>query len=285
MPESILLIDDNAPYRKLLRKALAKEGYQVLEAGDAETALEVIRRAPVDVIVADVVLPGMDGIELIERARAIQPQLLAIVMTGHRTNERVAAALRNKACDLLLKPFEFEDLKAAVQSALGRREACQFEVISATPNWIEIRVPCDLRAVEPIGNFITELECNLPRETREAIGEAFREMLSNAIEHGGKCDPTQRVDIKWIRLKHAILYSIKDPGEGFDITSIEHAAVGNPAGEPLRHLKVREEKGLRPGGFGIMLASQAIDELIYNEKHNELILVKYVEEENEGVEG
>ena len=282
MANTILLVEDNVLYRRILRDALAAEGFNLLEASDGETALDIANRETVDLLVTDVVLPGMDGIELMDRARAANSKLLAIVMTGHGASETVIAALRSKACDFLAKPFEIEELKEAVHNAFRRRDTCQIEVVSATSKWIELRVPCDLSAVEPVRNFITELGCDLPKETRRAIGEAFHEMLSNAIEHGGKCDPSQRVDIKWLRLKRAIIYSIKDPGEGFDIEKIEHAAVSNPAGDPYRHMKVREEKGLRPGGFGIMLASQVIDELIYNEKHNELLLVKYVDDKQNG---
>ncbi|HEU4391435.1 MAG TPA: response regulator [Blastocatellia bacterium] len=282
MESTILLVEDNALYRRLLRDALVADGFNLLEASDGENALEIVGNQPVDLLITDVVLPGMDGIELIDQARAIKPKLLAIVMTGHGASETVIAALRSKACDFLSKPFEIEDLKQAVHNAFRRRDICDIEVVSATSNWIEIRVPCDLSAVDPVRNFITELGCDLPKDTRRAIGDAFHEMLSNAIEHGGKCDPSQRVDIKWLRLKKAIIYSIKDPGEGFDIEKIEHAALANPAGDPVRHMKVREQKGLRPGGFGIMLASQAIDELIYNEKRNELLLVKYVDDSQRG---
>jgi anti-sigma regulatory factor (Ser/Thr protein kinase) len=73
------------------------------------------------------------------------------------------------------------------------------------------------------------------------------------------------------------MFSIKDPGEGFDVRQIQHAAFANPEDQPFRHMQVRQEKGLRPGGFGIMLAAQVIDELIYNERHNELIFVKYID--------
>jgi anti-sigma regulatory factor (Ser/Thr protein kinase) len=161
---------------------------------------------------------------------------------------------------------------------MNRSIGCKIDVISATSNWIEIRLPCDLSAVEPIQKLMTELDCKLPKETREAIGSVFRELLNNAIEHGGKCDLTKQVEVKYIRLKRAILYSIKDPGEGFDLKEIEHAAVANPHDDPVRHMEVRQQKGLRPGGFGILLSSQFVDELIYNEKHNELIFVKYVDE-------
>jgi DNA-binding response OmpR family regulator len=272
-----LIVEDNAPYRRLLKQALNADGYLVIDVDDARAALEAIGKQQVDVMLADVVLPGMDGIELIDRAREVQPGLQSIVMTGHGANETVIAALRSKACDFLSKPFAMDELRAAVRNALSHPATCEIQVVSAKPDWIEIRVPCDLSAVEPVQNFITELDCNLPREVRQAIGEAFREMLINAIEHGGKCDPSNLVEVKWVRLKRAILYSIKDPGEGFDMRRVPHAAFANPEDDPYRHLKVREKQGLRPGGFGIMLARQAIDELIYNEKHNELILVKYID--------
>jgi CheY-like chemotaxis protein/anti-sigma regulatory factor (Ser/Thr protein kinase) len=277
MANSVLLVEDNALYRRILRDALAAEGYDVSEAGDGESALRILEKERIDLLLTDIVLPGMDGIELMEQSRTLNPRSLAIVMTGHGTSETVIAALRNRACDFLAKPFEVEELREAVANAFRRRDLCDIEIVSAVPDWIEILVPCDLNAVEPVRNFITELDCDLPRETRKGIGDAFHEMLSNAIEHGGKCDPSQKVQIKWVRLKKAVIYSIKDPGEGFDITQIGHAALANPADEPYRHMKLREERGLRPGGYGIILASQAIDELIYSEKRNELMLVKYID--------
>ncbi|HEV2663511.1 MAG TPA: ATP-binding protein, partial [Blastocatellia bacterium] len=95
-------------------------------------------------------------------------------------------------------------------------------------------------------------------------------------EHGGKLDPTKYVEVLCVLLKRAIIYWIKDPGEGFDPSALEHAAVNNPAGDPFRHVSVRDEKGLRAGGFGILMADQLVDELVYNERRNEVMFVKYL---------
>ena len=237
----------------------------------------MLNSEPVDLLLTDIMMPGMTGIELLERARQIRPDLRAIVMTGHKTSEAVIGALRNRACEFLEKPFRTEELLEAVRLVMSAHSGLQIEIISDRPDWIELRVPCDLSAVEPIQKFLGHLHDHIPKETREAVGAVFRELLNNAIEHGGKCDPAKRVEIKYIHLKRAILYSIKDPGEGFNIKDIEHAAFANPPGQPTKHMEVRQELGLRPGGFGIMLASQVIDELVYNEKHNELIFVKYID--------
>lgn len=278
MATTLLLAEDDAISRKMYSQVLEAEGYHVIDVGDGAAALDVLQSEAVDLLVTDVVMPGMDGLELIERAREIQPQVRAIVITGLKTDNAVIGAFRSKACDFLSKPFHIEELIESVASAMKRDIACEIEIISEKPEWIELRVPCDLNAVEPIQKFLAELQGNLPKETRDAIGSVFRELLNNAIEHGGKLDISKRVEVKYIRLKRAILYSIKDPGEGFDIQQVQHAAFANPDNEPFRHMQVRQEKGLRPGGFGIMLASQVIDELIYNEKHNELIFVKYLDD-------
>ncbi|HSO76474.1 MAG TPA: ATP-binding protein, partial [Blastocatellia bacterium] len=221
---------------------------------------------------------GMSGIDLLVRARELKPELRAIELTGSHTAEIALGALRNRACDFLCKPFHLQELTDTVHEVMSRNAETEIEVISDKADWIELRVPCDLAAVEPIQRFMAQLHDNLPQDTRDAISQVFREMLSNAIEHGGKLDRSKKVDVKYIRLKRAIIYSIRDPGEGFNLGDIEHAAVANPEDNPFRHMEVRQEKGLRPGGFGILLASQVIDELIYNERHNELIFVKYIDD-------
>jgi anti-sigma regulatory factor (Ser/Thr protein kinase) len=150
------------------------------------------------------------------------------------------------------------------------------EIISAVPEWVELRVPCDRAAISPLLKLLAQLDADLPQEIGEAIGYAFREMLSNAVEYGGRLDPEQRVEIRFVRLKRAVICRIKDPGEGFDPARLQHAAINNPNDDPLRHAFAREEKGLRAGGFGILLTSQLVDELVYNERHNELLFVKYL---------
>jgi anti-sigma regulatory factor (Ser/Thr protein kinase) len=101
-------------------------------------------------------------------------------------------------------------------------------------------------------------------------------MLMNAIEHGAHFKATQHVSISYIRAKQMVLCRVKDPGEGFSFEELSHAAVSNPSSEPIRHEAIREEKGLRPGGFGILLTKNIIDELIYGETGNEVVLIKYL---------
>ena len=72
------------------------------------------------------------------------------------------------------------------------------------------------------------------------------------------------------------MYRLDDPGPGFDLNNLKHAALNNPEEDPMAHMKAREEKGLRPGGLGLLLTQQMVDELVYNESRNEVVLIKYL---------
>jgi anti-sigma regulatory factor (Ser/Thr protein kinase) len=113
-------------------------------------------------------------------------------------------------------------------------------------------------------------------QVREDVASAYRELLMNAIEHGGKSDPRKRVRTSLIRTSRALVVHIHDPGTGFSLDMLPHAAISNPADSPVRHLEVRAEGGLRPGGFGIMMTRKLVDDLIYNERGNSVLFIKYL---------
>ena len=105
---------------------------------------------------------------------------------------------------------------------------------------------------------------------------AFREILLNAMEHGAAFNPEQVVDVTGIRTARSMLIYVRDPGAGFRRESLDHAAIANPQ-DPAAHIAKREAEGMRPGGFGMMMAAGTVDELIYNEIGNEVLLIKYLD--------
>jgi anti-sigma regulatory factor (Ser/Thr protein kinase) len=180
------------------------------------------------------------------------------------------------SCAFLAKRSNGAEADDALTPALAACLSAGIEVVSVRPEWVELRVPCDLAVISPLQELVTQLEAGLSPELGEAISCAFREMLCNAVEYGGHLDPTALVEVRLVRLKRAFICRIKDPGDGFDLSSLDHAAINNPNDNPVRHAFVREEKGLRGGGFGILLASQLVDDLVYNERHNEVLFIKYL---------
>ncbi len=108
------------------------------------------------------------------------------------------------------------------------------------------------------------------------MAQAFHELLMNAIEWGGKLDPKRRVRISYLRAKRMLMYRIADPGPGFKFADLDHAAITH-GDSPIEHGLIREQKGLRPGGFGLVLVKAKVDELLYNEAQNEVVFVKYLD--------
>ncbi|HKH72404.1 MAG TPA: ATP-binding protein [Vicinamibacterales bacterium] len=137
-------------------------------------------------------------------------------------------------------------------------------------------MPCTRDAADRIQSFVQQLETDLPAETRDSVGLAFRELLLNGIEWGGQLNPAKKVRVACLRTRRMLLYRIADPGLGFNFDDLSHAAIHSAPGD-IAHDDVRHEKGLRPGGFGLVLIRAIADELIYNERQNEVVFVKYLD--------
>ena len=119
----ILIVDDNEVFRRPLQRAVEAAGFEVVAVPSAEDALEVLDGSPVDVLLTDHRLPGMDGVQLITRIKATHPALAIIVMTAYGTSESAVEARRRGADDYLLKPFEVPDLLRALHRALDQQKS------------------------------------------------------------------------------------------------------------------------------------------------------------------
>lgn len=274
----ILIVDDDRTTRHLLAMQLRAAGYRVALAGDGRRALARVRREKFDLVLLDVWMPGMDGLELLARLGDEPSRPRVVVMTADDASETLLRAIRQRAYRFLSKPVEPAQLVEVVRSVLAASpELRPIEVVSARPDWVELVVPCQRESAERIREFLAHLDSDLPEAVRTRVGQAFGELLMNAIEWGGKLDPSQSVRISCLRARRMLLYRIADPGQGFSFESLTHSALANPDDRPTDHMLVRESKGLRPGGFGLLMARQLVDELLYNEKQNEVVFVKYLD--------
>jgi hypothetical protein len=152
-------------------------------------------------------------------------------------------------------PFEREALIEMVREAM--KSPCWddgIEVFSGTPAWVSLAARCDIQTANRLVQFLRGVrDPTIPEADREAIVASFREISSRAVA-----------------------MRVKDPGQGFSLEELRHAAINSPAGDLFSHVAVREEKGLGPGGFGLLFAKKQVDDLIYNEKGNEALLIKYI---------
>ena len=275
--KQVLVVDDDRALRHALSAMLDNAGFAIAEAGDGVSALTQIQDHRFDLVILDLGLPGIGGLDILSEIQTLEFPPKVIIVTSDDTPATVLQAIRDNAYQYVVKPTPPKIIVEMVERLFAAPTLRPIEVVSARPDWLELVAPCDLETAERIQTFIEKLDAGLPGEIRDSIGQAFRELLLNAVEWGGQLDPNRTVRIACLRTKRMILYRIADPGPGFSPETLTHAAISNRPDEPYGHMMVREEKGLRPGGFGLLMTRTLVDELIYNEAHNEVVFVKYLD--------
>jgi anti-sigma regulatory factor (Ser/Thr protein kinase)/CheY-like chemotaxis protein len=271
-----LVVDADPQIQTLLVRVLEPGSWAVLSVPDNLAALAAARSRAFDLIVTSDKTSGREDIELLRQIRRVRPHTRLIILAGEGTPSDVIASMRERAFSYFSKPFSLDTLAEMIRLATeGPSWDDGIEVVSGTPELIRILARCDVKTADRLVHFLNEI-AELPDPEKNQVATAFREMLLNAIEHGGRLDPNQYVEIEYVRARRMVTCHITDPGPGFTLDEIPHAAIANPADNPIRHIAVREEQGLRPGGFGVLLAQQLVDELIYGQNGNEVLLIKYL---------
>jgi CheY-like chemotaxis protein/anti-sigma regulatory factor (Ser/Thr protein kinase) len=275
--KQILIVDDDPVAHELLTAMLRAEGRDIDHASDGQEALAQLLARPYDLVLTDIHMPGMDGLTLLQRIREVRPETAVVVMTAESTPEHVVDSIRQQAYSYLSKPLSSSTVRETVFRALSRlSDPGDIEVSSARPGWISLQLRCKMDVAERLTQFFSELGADLSTQERDDVCTAFRELLMNAIEHGGHSDPEQKVSLTYVRTARSIIYYIRDPGEGFSFDKLQHAAISNPEDAPFEHAELRAQLGIRPGGFGILLTRKFADEVLYSQKGNEVLLIKYL---------
>ena len=274
----VLVIGNEAQVSREIGGALSAGDFPMeYSAGHADT-LQRLRVRSFGVVITNPDSTVEEDLALLDEMRTIRPGVKCIVLARHSTPDEVIAALRARVFACFTPPFDPGEIAHLARSAASDSQwRDDIQVLSARPGWVSVRVNCRLLSAERLMTFAKELSAQLPEDTRLEIMQAFREILLNAMEHGAAFNPEQVVEVTGVRTVRSMVFYIRDPGAGFRRESLTNAAIANPADDPTAHIVQREAEGLRPGGYGLLLASGTVDELIYNEIGNEVLLVKYVD--------
>lgn len=271
-----LVVDADPQVTAALRNVFNAKGWDIVHAPDNSSALRFIEANPFDLVVTSTATTGKQDVDLLRKIRRVRPHVRLIILTDQNTPADVITAIRERAFSYFSKPFTTSSLEEMVRSAATAPVWDDgIELVSATPQWISIAARCEIATADRLVQFFQEMS-DLPHPEREDVATAFREMLLNAMEYGGNFDPNQYVEVSYVRTNKSIICRIKDPGQGFSLEEILHVAVNNPSHDPIRHTLFREAQGLRPGGYGVLLTKHLVDDLLYSQKGNEVLLVKYL---------
>lgn len=273
----VLLIGNHSEFARALETSSSLAGCRIVAAAGNVDAVRHVRTQAVDVVLTDPDTPVQDDLSLLEELRASRPGLRAIVLAPAAAPAEFIAAIRSRVFACFVAPFDVSsvaDMTKRAIEAVDWRDGISVE--SGLPNWISLTVSCQLVTAERLIHFMSEYRRDLPQDARDSLMMAFREMLMNAMEHGAGFDPEKVVKVTAVRSERAIVYHFRDPGGGFDRTQLAQSALPNPEADPLALIERRVDRGMRAGGFGMLLAKQVVDEMFYNELGNEVLLIKHL---------
>jgi len=273
----LLLINPETALEQALHDDVKLRGHQIERCGGHVEAIHRARERPIDVIITSPIATFSEDLAFAKELHVVRPSARLIVLAPSATTEDVVNALREDVFACFTPPFDYQEIVSMVRGAIAESgKPDGIELISGLPYWLTVRVSCQLLTAERLVRFITELQSSLPSGERDLLLTAFREMLLNAMEHGAGFDADKVIEVTAAKTARAIVYHFRDPGSGFDRMDLAHCATSNSTEAVLASAEKRVELGLRPGGFGMLIVRQIVDELVYNERGNEVLLIKHL---------
>jgi DNA-binding response OmpR family regulator len=210
---TVLLVDDEDSIQKLLTFPLEREGFHVIQARDGEEALERFRQAPVDLVVLDLMLPGLDGLEVCRRLRAEASAVPIIMLTARGDEVDKVLGLELGADDYITKPFSIREFMSRVRALLRRAQLPPPGVRDEVIEVDGLRIDTARRAVDLLGEPVdlTYLEFELLRTLAASPGRVFsRKTLLEDLWGGAEYRDPRTIDVHVRHLREKIE---RDPGE------------------------------------------------------------------------
>jgi len=236
----VLVVDDDRGLNRVLVEMFRENDIDADGVADGEAAVRRVSAEKFHLVLLDIGLPRMNGFDVLKKIRTLKSAPRVIVMTSDDTPATVLNAVKEQAYRYVSKPSPPKAIIEIAKDVLAaKRDPLPIEIVSSKPDWIELLVPCQLESADRIQSFLAPFESSLSKNVRESVGQAFRELLMNAIEWGGGLDPKRKVRIACIRARRMLLYRIQDPGPGFTPDNLPHAAISNDPDNPFAHAEIR----------------------------------------------
>jgi CheY-like chemotaxis protein/anti-sigma regulatory factor (Ser/Thr protein kinase) len=278
----------------MLRAGLTQYGYQYFEAPDGKSGIEVYKQNKPDLVLTDVKMPEMSGIELTKQIKGIEQDADVVIMTGYGSEELVVEALRSGASNYVKKPVSLNELFNILDSLILKRERRKKSVVIKDVVTHEQKNLIIDNDITRIWGVINQILFNIPENVPESMIEGMRlglyEIILNSIEHGNlgisyeeKSQALQnnsylnllanrsneqsrrdtKVFINCTYNREVFEIEITDQGEGFDYKMLANME--------------DQDRMLRAHGRGIFLASLYFDKLKYEDPGNKVELFKKIE--------
>jgi DNA-binding NarL/FixJ family response regulator len=273
----MLVIGDPLPIAEIVERFEHDPKWLTHFAEQWDDATQQLRGTRYSVVLVYLEMGGPSEVAVMRTLRAINPDVKIIFFVEQATTAQVMGAIRAHAYSYFSWPFDVAGACHMIRTAAALSDWTNgIEVLSAAPEYLTLRLRCAIETADRLVQFMKEVPVELLPDEQQDTAQAFRELLLNAIEHGGKLNSEEWVRVSRVRTLRTLVYHIVDPGEGFSRWNLPHAAISHPD-DPLLHLQARDPLTFRAGGFGMLIATHMVDEVIYNEQGNQVILIKHLE--------
>jgi CheY-like chemotaxis protein/anti-sigma regulatory factor (Ser/Thr protein kinase) len=273
MKRKALIVEDEQDLAAILSEHLRLWGFEPTVLLEGKDVVEWTRRHRPTVILLDLMLPDIDGYTICETLKLDRDtNLIPVIMTTALSDrEDRVRGLQVGANHYLTKPFTADTLNHSIQNALNWLEDLR---TNGTQGEVRFHLQSDTNYLEELNHLLGSLFLfsGMGPQQIKQFTTAVREIGTNAIEWGHKKQIDRIVTVDYRIDPEKITIEIKDTGPGFNPSNLPHAAQPD---DPIGHMMVRETLGLREGGFGIMMSRGLVDEMAYNDKGNEVRLIKY----------
>lgn len=231
----IVIVEDEAPIREAVTEVLRGAGYEPIPAADGEAGLAAARRPGVSLVLLDLLLPKLDGMDVLARLRKTHPTLPVIVLTARGTEEERVAGLRGGADDYVVKPFSSKELLARVEAVLRRspERPAAVKRLAAGAATVDL-LRQEIRAEGADGVALSETECDILVHLANHAGRAIsrNELLTRlwGITSGAE---TRTIDMHIARLRAKLESAGGGEGERYIVTVRGKGYMLGPALRPL----------------------------------------------------
>jgi two-component system, OmpR family, response regulator len=273
-----LLIESPSSSNVALAELFDPSIWSVSYAKDNESAIQMAKAQSFDLILTNAATTCEEDTVVLQRLRGVRPHTRVIILTEEWVPGDILNAIRNHAFSYFTLPIAKADLQKLIEQALKDPVWDDgIELLQGSPEYVVAAVRCDLATLERLVHFMRESLPLTPVESEE-VAFAFREVMLNAMEHGGRFDPREFVEVCYLRTKRMVMCRVKDPGEGFSLQEIHEAEAAEPLQKYADQAKTQRWDNMKmpPRGLGILMARKFLDDLIFNEKGNEVFLIKYL---------
>lgn len=262
----VLVVDDEPMLREVLTAFLTRQELDVTPAESGQQALELFGQSPFNLVISDLRMPGMDGMQLLHAIKGLNPKVPFILISGYGEIPTVVESLKAGAENFLTKPLELAVLsKVVAQSlSLAATQAPPLLQQASMRQLTQLETPSRFEYIREMVSLIAQSALNVgfvEGDLDNNLKLALVEALTNAMEHGNRWNPDLLVSLEVELTCQCLKVTISDQGPGFNLASLPDPT------DPEQLLCER--------GRGVFLMRAIMDEVAYNAQGNQVSMVKY----------